>query len=289
MSDLYNMISASADGQETTSPEPQAEPDGGGGEFEQPSGVAETAPPSGQDVQDELLGDKFDWNTLPQELLPLAKGLQGSYTRRMQELAEQRKQAEALRLQDTWRSAEQLIEEDPARAAVWFRQQAELLAGGATGQQQAEIDPYAELVPATDVEAALLKQLQQLEQQQRGLVEWQQQQQVAYQQQQISREFSDLEKAVGRTIPEAERQQIASFCVQNQIANVSLGYRALKYDADLQAARQAGVNQGATALQQKQQMAPPPSSMVSRATGENSAPQDLRSVLNASYDALAAG
>lgn len=288
MPDLYEMISASVGGQDESSPEPQADTDGGGGALEQSSGVAEAAPPSGHDDEGEYLGQPFDWKAVPEQLLPLAKGFQSSYTRRMQEVAEQRKQMEALQHRDAWQSVERLLAEDPAQAAAWFRQQAEWLSQGATGEQT-DTDPYADLTPATDTEAALLEKLRQVEQQQRGLLEWQQQQQLAYQQQQIAREFTDLEKSVGRSISEEERRRVAAFCVENQIPNVALGFRAMRFDEELTAARQAGVNQGASVVQQKQAMAAPPSSLVNRAGAEAERPKDLSSLLGAVYDELAAG
>ncbi len=286
MPELHEVISAAMDGQDH-SPEPEAESSGGAGVGEQSSGIAETDPPSGQEqAEGEFLGEAFDWRSVPQELIPLAKGLQGSYTRKQQALAEQQKALEALQYRDAWRNAEQLITEDPARAAAWFRQQAEWLEGDSAGQR-ADTDPYADLTPATDVEERLLAQIKALEQQQKQLLDWQEQQQVATVQQQIAREFSDLEKAVGRAIPEQERHQIAAFCVQNQIPNVSFGYRAMRYDADLQAARQRGVNEGAVTLQQKQSMAAPPSAMVSRASSAADGPKDLWSIASAAYDELA--
>jgi len=70
---------------ENTQPEPAGEP-----QEQPPAPAAQPAPPQ----EDSFTG--IDPNAIPDELKPLARSLQGDYTRKMQAVAEERKQFEAI-------------------------------------------------------------------------------------------------------------------------------------------------------------------------------------------------
>lgn len=210
----------------------------------------------------------FRWDEVPEQLLPQAKGFQASYTRRMQELAEQRKalETQGQRYQQ-YEQLERLMNEDPARAAAWLKwqaEQAEQIAGGVQAGVP-ETDPLSLIEPQTDVEQQLLAQVRSLADQQRQFSQWHQQQVAQQQRAQLDSEFAAIGRKVGRELPLEEQHAIAAFAVQHNIPNVELAYKAMKFDEAVEAARRAGVDQGATVLTQKAAMGPAPAPAADRA------------------------
>lgn len=231
----------------------------------------------------------FRWDEVPEQLLPQAKGFQASYTRKMQELAEQRKalETEGQRYQQ-YAQLERLMNEDPARAAAWLKwqaQQAEEIAGvGQAGVP--ETDPLSLIEPQTDVEQAILAQVKAVAERQRQLDQWHQQQVAQQQRAQLDSEFAAIGRKVGRELSLEEQNAVAAFAVQNGIPNVEMAYRAMHFDAAVEAARRAGVDQGATVLTQKAAMGPAPAPAADRAGRVVEQPKSLDALLAAQASEL---
>jgi hypothetical protein len=240
-----------------------------------PAGEA-AAPPA--DAGAPAVDTPFRWDNVPPELEPLAKGFQADYTRKAQELAEQRKALEAQQQQiAAWQNLNQWAAEDPANAAAWLRQQADLLARQVQAGET-ETDPYAAIAPQTEVEEALLAQVKALAQEQKQLSQWHREQQLRQQQEQISAEYTALSRQIGRELTQEEQNSIAAFAVQHNIPSVTFAYKAMRYEADLEAARRAGMNAGASVVQSKQAAGPAPAGLADRSGAVADTPKDLNSL-----------
>lgn len=260
--------------------------------------VAETtasddAPASGQQAAEtgEQVGEPeaereegFRWDKVPEELVPHVKHFQADYTRKSQELAEQRKQLEQQAQQyQSFAALEQLAQQDPALAR-------QILASrlGLTDEvvqaATSETDPYAQ-IELSETEQFLVEQQRKLMAQQEQFQQFYEQQMRQQARSQVEAEFAELSRTVGREIPASEQEQIAAFCVANQIPNVALGFKAWDYDQALNRARQAGVDRGAAVVQQKAGMAPAPVTAADRAGTVAEGPRSLEDVVAAAVAA----
>ena len=228
----------------------------------------------------------FDWGEVPEQLLPLAKKFQGDYTRKTQALAEQRKQFEGLSSDEVagFKAIQQLIREDPARAAMWFRQQSELLQQAPASSQEDDTDLLSLIEPEDETQRLLLQQVQEMRAEQKEFRSFYEQQLLEGQKRAIDAEFQAIEQNAGRTIPESERNEVAKFAVTNNIPNVTFAYRLLSYDKDLANARQNGVNEASSLVQQKLQGSPAPSPGVAR----NTAPEGPKGLASYVREAMSA-
>lgn len=243
---------------------------------------AETGEQAGEQVAE---GEQpFRWDNVPKELEPHVKHFQADYTRKSQELAEQRKALEAQQQQySAYAALEQLAQQDPALARQILAARMGLTDEGVQAAG-GETDPYGQL-ELTETERLLATQLQQMDarlQQQQQFYE----QQVRQQQRvQIDAEFASLSRAIGREIPPEEQQRIAAFSLQHNGIPVEVAYRAMDYDNALSRARQEGLNQGASVVQQKAGMAPAPSTAADRAGRVTELSRDLGELAAAAADA----
>lgn len=254
----FDRLSAGEDAGSPVVPE-ETPSDSGAPVGEQP---AESAP---QPTEGET---PFRWENVPPELEGLAKQFQGDYTRKAQELAEQRRAFEAEQQQvQGFLALQRLTQEDPAQAASLLAQYAAQLQGGQVGQTPETADPYAGLEPASPVEEALLAKVRELE---ATTQQWKQFQQTQQQREEASRmdaEFAEVEKLAGRTFTDAEKEGLAGFCYSNKIGNIAHGYRLMNYDAEMQRAAQAARNEASTIVSQKALSPGAPSSLTPRAPG----------------------
>src|SRR5436190_3689890 len=135
------------------------------GEEQAPAGQqnAETGEQAGEQVAD---GEQlFRWENVPKELEPHVKHFQADYTRKSQELAEQRKALEAQQQQyAAYAALEQLAQQDPALARQILKAQLGLADEGVQAAN-GETDPYGQL-ELTETERLLATQLQQVTAQQ---------------------------------------------------------------------------------------------------------------------------
>jgi hypothetical protein len=227
---------------------------------EQPTGEGVAQPTEGEPA--------FRWENVPPELEPLAKQFQGDYTRKAQELAEQRRAFEAQQQQVAgFLALQRLTQEDPAQAAALMQQYAAQLQGGQAGQKSETADPYAGLEPASPVEEALLAKVRELETATQQWQQFQQTQQQREEQQRMDAEFAEVEKLAGRTLSDQEKEGLAGFCFSNKIGNVAHGYRLMNYDAEMQRAAQAARNEASTIVSQKALAPGAPSTLTPRAPG----------------------
>jgi hypothetical protein len=231
--------------------------------------------PDGQDGQGAE--SPFNWEQFTAqhpELVPLAKQFQGDYTRKMQELATERQQYES------YAALDRLAQEDPARYAQVVQQWAASLAGGGQADPGVETDPYAEYVPATELEGVLLEKVRALEAKGQQWEQFQAQQQQAQawaaHEARIAAEYQQIKTLAGRDLTEAEVVQLADHCKQRGIANTVAGYRDLHFDALMQSAMQKARDEASAVVQQKLALPGTPSALVARTAGTVELPKDPR-------------
>lgn len=218
----------------------------------------------------EFLGDKFDWSKVPPEQLPALKGFQADYTRKMQQIAEQRKALEAVdpAMLNFAQTVQQVAQTNPALARELLLQQAQQLGGAAP--PAAAPDPYAQVLQSEFVSEdtkLIARELQQV----KALVA---QQEQARAQEHINRRFAETESQYSQKIPEDERRKVCQYCLANQIPDVGLGWKLMNFDR----VRQMGIDEGSRVLQQKAAMGAPTNGVAARA---ETAPHEPRTVREA--------
>jgi hypothetical protein len=252
----------------------------------------------------------FRWEEIPDDpaMQKLAKGLQGTFTRKQQALAEKEKALDAER-QDLarYREYEQRKRQDPAAAAQMLEAERQALGlappppPGARSQEPGA-DPVASLIQnltqaeLTPEEQALTQVIQGLYQQNLSI---QQQQQLFQQQQlqerqrqehaeaarQVQADITDVETLVRRKLTEAELQKIASYATENGIPRFNLAFKLMYQDQFLKAAEERGAKRAEQTLSRKSlQSAMPPGSPPRRETGEPRPPKDIRGNVYAALD-----
>lgn len=227
----------------------------------------------------------FDWEQVPAELLPQAKGFQAAFTRKMQEIAEQRRAFEQQQQQLAhWQSLQQLAQEDPAQAAAILKQYAETLAG--TTAAPGDTDPYANAEPISDFDTLVLNRLKAMEEQTRRLDEWYQKQQLQAQYTALEQAFSQLETQIGRQIPFEEREKIAAHCRTNGISSLTAGYRDLYWETEIARSKQLGRDEASTVVSAKAAAAVAPSNLTQRQTETPARPANDRELISQLYDEM---
>ncbi len=216
--------------------------------FALPEEPAEPAQP------EHPFGDSFRWEELPDDpaVRKLAKGLQGSYSRKMAELAEQRRQAAPLL------EYLELERAHPQAAAQLLAERLKALGGlpgaltkapGAAPQPLP--DPLAGFEAETtneqalaDVARGLYQQLYAFQQQQQQLYSQQQQAELARQQQEIDRqiqsEIKGIEALVKRPLSPAEVDRIAAYANENRIGRLDHAFKLMYQEQALAKAQQKG-------------------------------------------------
>ena len=204
------------------------------------------------------------------ELAPIAKQFQADYTRKMQELAEQRKQFEGLDESDIAgiRNFNNLAATNPAAAADWLAQQAEALRGA-----QAP-DPYADQFFATDAERIAFERITRLEQQ----IQASENRQIHAT---VERSFDQLGQTYGVAIPVAEREQVI-----NQMAaqGVPLGMLETFWQGQnvkrlIEAAARKARDEASGVVQRKAGIGGAPSGIAAREVAGTREPQSLMEAL----------
>jgi hypothetical protein len=197
-----------------------------------------------------------------------ARALTSDYTRKTQEMAEQRRAFEAQQQQvQGFLALQQLTQEDPAQAAALLSQYAAYLQGGQAGQKPETADPYAGLEAASPVEELALKELRELR---AFRQQWEQAQQTQQQREENARfdaEVAEVERLAGRSLSEEEKGGLYGFCCSRKIGNIVDGYRLMNYDAEMQRAAQAARNEASTIVSQKSLAPGAPSTLTPRAPG----------------------
>jgi hypothetical protein len=220
---------------------------------------------------EEFLGDeKFDWASLPPEQVPLARQLQADYTRKTQALAEQRKALEGVDEGSlNWMKQFQAVAQtNPTLAAQMLEAERQKFL------PQAPTDPFEGQQWLSDGERALQRELLQ---QKQIVAELQQ----AHGLQQINQRFDSLEKEVGRSIPQDERERTATYCLQRGIRDPGDGWRAMNWAAGIQMGR----DQAAGVVAQKQGMGAAPGGVASReAPASDRQPKTAREAITMAYE-----
>lgn len=270
MSELAEAIAASVDtgdtaAQSATTPEPAP-------------AAAETTPtetstPADTAAQDAATGesewriDSAEFDAQHPELAPYRKQLQADFTRRQQELAEQRRQIEGLDEGSIqWvRQVRQLAQTNPEIAAQLLEAERQRLVPQAP--------PQEEQVWYSDGERLLAQQVQQLQQTVR-------QQELAYQKAAVETETAQLERAIGKQLSPQERDGLYTFCAQKRV-NLEDGWKLMDYDR----AVQRGMDKARQVAQQKAGMGPAPGSTASREPPPaDRQPKTAREALEMAYE-----
>ncbi len=146
----------------------------------------------------EYFSENFDPQKLPDELQPAYKQMHGAWTRKTQELAEQRQQAE---------QANQLLQALQSDDEN-LRNQALDALGFEFADAEPDYDPGEdELLDPVDMLQSEVEQLKQAREQE--LMERQQQQQYQQLEQHMEQAFADLAKGEGRQFSDKERTALA--------------------------------------------------------------------------------
>ena len=268
------------------------EPSGAADTGDKPTGeVADTAPAPGQEDQ-----PPFRWDNVPAELVPLAKGFQGDYTREMQALAEQKRAfgAQQQEARDAM-ALVQSLQEDPAGTVEWLQRKfgAQQVTGQAPAGETAETPFFA-----TDTERLLWDRHQATEQQLRQMQAIFEQQQAQQNIAHVAAAFDDLEKGVGRPIPDQERETIANSLLKlgfqfktpaDLRAGIEMAWRSSVFGSEVNRARQAGVDQGAAVVQQKQGLPQPPATLATRTSSEPAATKGIDEAAAAAWSQISQG
>lgn len=184
-----------------------------------------------------------------------AKTLEGDYTRKAQELAEQRQQVAG------FMALQRLAEENPAEAARVVQEWVSGLTGGAPEQAP---DPLSGMEYLTDGERMLAQELQQVKQQNAQFAQFLQQQERNQQQQRVMAEYQQLTQSLGRELNDQEQVALGNHYRQGGFKTLTAAYRDLHWDAEMNRALQKGRDEASTVIEQKAAMGKAPSALVSR-------------------------
>lgn len=286
--ELEQMIASGFDEGDATAAPPDLETNSAGtADNAEATGEGSLPAPEGQPAD-----QPFRWENVPPELEPLAKGFQADYTRKSQELAEQRKTLEAQAQQ--YQALQQLAEADPRLAEQLIRAHLGLTDDGAQAATS-ETDPYAQIEPVNDNERFLIERNRVMEARLAQQEQFFQQQVQRQNLERIGAEFAALEKQVGREIPAGERDQIATACIQRavqlsdgtwQAPTPSQMFREVHWEAEMTRAMQRGRDEAASVVQQKASGAPAPSGIVNRTPNTLEFPSDPGKLVEFIYDRM---
>jgi hypothetical protein len=212
--------------------------------------------------------------------------MKGAFTPRLQEAAELRKRYEGIdeNTVGAIRHLQQLAQTDPRQAAEYLRRQVEMLEGTQNPEAApslANVDPLSQYEPATEVEAFLLKQYQEMK-------TWQDTQQSQFQQIQtqqkavgVQQEFAKLEQEFGVKVPLEDRAKAWEMAeAAGGKLSVSDCYFAMNRSNLLPSLMQKARDEASSVVQQKLGISTP-GSLVQHGGGTPAAgPQDFTSIFN---------
>lgn len=204
----------------------------------------------------------FDPNSITDPVLQEQyRQMQASFTPRLQEAADLRRQYEGVdpAVLEATRQYAHLLQTNPFEAREYLKQQQQWLDQRLQVEQQ-PTDPFANITPCTDAEEALLGIARQMYQQQQQQNVFQQQIEFQRRQESVGRQFAELESLHKTTIPIEDRQAALQLCQQTGCTDVTTAWKALNYDR----AVQRGVQKGAQVVKQKQQQQAPPTNRQGR-------------------------
>lgn len=204
----------------------------------------------------------FDPNSITDPvLLEQYRQMQASFTPRLQEAAELRRQYEGVdpAVLDAVRQYQNLLTTNPFEAREYLSQQQAWLDQQLQLQQQPQ-DPFANVNPVTETEEALVNWGRQMYAQQQQQQVFFQQQEFARRQEAVGRKFAELESAHKTTIPIEDRNAAIALCQQTGCSDVATAWKALNYDR----AVQKGVQKGAAIVKNKQTQPAPPTNRQAR-------------------------
>lgn len=267
--DLRSALTAALDDDagDTDQPTPEREPEAAITETTEPEPVGDTAPAA--TPEDEALFNSAEFLAAHPELTPYAKQLQGDYTKKTQQLAEQRKQFEGMS-PDTlaWaKRLEQTAAVDPQAALQMIAEVQAQLQGASAPQPE----PPAEPEWMTDTERLLAERLAKVE-------SFSLQQQAAANEAMATRLFGDLAKKFGlEDIPHDQKYQVIQRMQQRHAPLEEIPvYWGGMYGIEM--AMQRGRDEGARSVAAKNGIGPPPRAVVP-GTGPPPEPKSLREAL----------
>lgn len=214
----------------------------------------------------------FDPNLLTDPQLQAAyKQMQSAFTPKLQEAAQLREKFGDLdpSVVDAAREYDRLLRTDPYAARDFLAQQQQYI-DQYLGVQQPQ-DPFANVEPLTDTEAALVDvartmwtQLQQFQVQTK---------QAQFQAQNEARErtFAQLEQQFKTKIPLEDKQRVQQMCQQTGCTDVGAMWKALNFDK----ARQQGADEAARTVQKKKKNPAPPTNRQQRSAPQPSGKKGL--------------
>lgn len=229
----------------------------------------------------------FNWGEFLKnhpDLEPVAKSMQGDYTRKTQELANERKQYEGLTPEEI-AEYKALKGMSPEQRADYYWEK-----WSQEGTPSAEDDPLADYVPKTDEDAVLYKAYLQQQEQLNQITPVIGHYTAAQQEAQINQAFTSLATQIGREIPDEERAAIEQAVVDSgailainsgklSIAQaVQNAYRLSTYDQRYQ----DGVNEGSKSLADKAGLPSPPAGITPR-NSNNPQPQNIDEIFDQNW------
>jgi hypothetical protein len=260
-------------------------------------------PPTGERDEPEAF-TRIDPNSLAPELQSIYRSMQGDYTRTKQEIAEQRRQAEALAARyqglpdqtvEFARTVETLAAADPVAAADMLARQAEALRSAFQapvpqapyGPPEAGYTPYGDadsFQPSTDTEAYLFQQLQEVSRRQQS---WEQRQQSWEQReetQRIQTELGQVDQLAGRALGLPEKVRLMNWAKERAVS-LPDAYRLLYQEQILEGARAKAREEGMAAALAKAGLPPTGAGLASRDAPERE-PTDPKEIARAEFRRL---
>lgn len=225
-------------------------------------------------IQELIAKRKAEHPELADAVDAIYRELQGGYTKKFQEVADQRKQFEGIDPNDLAFIRHFNTLQTPQEREAFFAYQQQLARSQQPNQEPAA-DPYADLeyeLPAPVIER--LRQYDALFEQQKKTEERQQEAQTRTE---VDRQFTTLQSEVGE-IGVDDRNKVLQFLNARGLGvqDISLAYNHLFQDK----LKQRWIEQGHQTRQLKEGATPPPASTTVR-TGSAPAEIDTRAALNA--------
>lgn len=203
----------------------------------------------------------FDPSTLTDPALQAQyRQMQAAFTPKLQEAARLREQFGDIEpsVVEAAREYDRLLKTNPVAARQFLAEQQAYIDQYLGVQQQQ--DPFANVEPLTDTEAALVNVARDMWQQ---LQQFQlQNKQTQFQAEREARErtFAQLEQEYKTKIPLEHKQQVERMCQQTGCKDVGLMWKALNFET----ARKKGADEASRVAQKKKKSPPPPTNRQQR-------------------------
>lgn len=205
---------------------------------------------------------RLDPNGLPEPLRESYRSMQGDYTRKMQEIAEEKKRLGGI--PDTTlefaRTIEQLAATDPQAAARALQAQVDALnqayGGGHAEPEPPYFDPETGYQPQTEIEAQLVSRLQQLERAQQIQTEREQRAR-------IQGEMAEVHRMNGTPLPVPDQVRVIRYAAERAVT-LPEAYRLLNWDTLLQREQARAREEGMTQALQRNGLPPTGGGLSSR-------------------------